>query len=1014
MSIGLNTGSNYPFAQGNFNLTLSSTDIIRKALLNRNLDGSYLNRGNPIPPNGDQLPGSVVYSYLNDYSVVDAPLPEDITTLNGVPLKTEQFLNNRYGPETGYGDPLSVDVVKLVNAAQLQYVSQNSLHPNGFVTSDYTAIEILNTVQADPIGGALITTNSKILDDSFLIQSSIPYLRDNLQYRDAQYLYDISDQGASRYNITASLEHPVPPKSDFLSRISGEYVAESSIPGLFFQQVNPPNINGLETDEILEASSLLVATQLLNGVFNALEDSNPMPNSLMAVPKPSDAFLNNMGPEQQSQIFNSLNYNVYRPDYSRTLISASGVEAPLAHYYIGSRDNEVGDMQSPVEATPKNMFGKQVKAIVYGPSEFYKEFDNAEGRALWRYYRMGPQGSSIIDGGDYEGGFSWVGTNYIGSSDADTNFYWNSSSRIPLKKGTLLAQTQRIIESAPQFGASRFKHAGHAINQTSKMFNDGYRIISKGSAVVKPSASILGGLIESEEFCRVWTKDKPFVRYKDLQKTGGNLYGDTNSVLDSTFNLNISPTNPNKGRSTSLGETSVKKYMFSIENLAWRGTAQQSNLPVAEKGPNGGRIMWFPPYELNVSDTNSADWQGTNFLGRPEPIYTYNNSQRVGTLSWTIVVDHPSILNAIAQNELTNLPDNQADRVLESFFAGCKKYDISELAENYPNVPLDTLINVQNNIEGNSQEVTDQFYADPNFTVGETAMNINAWGADGVDADEAQASEDQQIQEEESANLNISNNQEGVFGGGSVNLNSSAGSTTTNLNSLLGALLNEADYFNFLEEDSPFVYKSIKEKIKYFNPAFHSMTPEGLNSRLTFLNQCLRPGETIPTVTNQGTTVVDADNTAFGPPPVCVLRIGDFYHSKVIFDSISFSYDPLLLDINPEGIGVQPMIVKVQTNFKFIGGQALEGPVSQLQNALSFSYFANTGMYDPRAEVVPRQVNGGADGGPGELATNSSFDIIENMASSAAPEGESASGGEINAVGDPGIDANQGTDTGGG
>ena len=128
------------------------------------------------------------------------------------------------------------------------------------------------------------------------------------------------------------------------------------------------------------------------------------------------------------------------------------------------------------------------------------------------------------------------------------------------------------------------------------------------------------------------------------------------------------------------------------------------------------------------------------------------------------------------------------------------------------------------------------------------------------------------------------------------------------------------------------------------------MTPEGLNSRTTFLLQCTRPGKTIPTVTEQGTSMVDADNTAFGPPPVCVLRIGDFYHSKVAFDSMSFSYDENLLDLNPEGIGVQPMIVSVQSNFKFIGGQSLEGPVSKLQNALSFSYFANTELYDERAQ----------------------------------------------------------------
>ena len=109
--------------------------------------------------------------------------------------------------------------------------------------------------------------------------------------------------------------------------------------------------------------------------------------------------------------------------------------------------------------------------------------------------------------------------------------------------------------------------------------------------------------------------------------------------------------------------------------------------------------------------------------------------------------------------------------------------------------------------------------------------------------------------------------------------------------------------------------------------------------------------------------MVDADNTAFGPPPICVLRIGDFYHSKVVFDSVSYSYDENILDLNPEGIGVQPMIVSVQTNFKFIGGQGLEGPVSQLQNALSFSYFGNTELYDERAQkqTIPDIVTGNYD-----------------------------------------------------
>ena len=153
-----------------------------------------------------------------------------------------------------------------------------------------------------------------------------------------------------------------------------------------------------------------------------------------------------------------------------------------------------------------------------------------------------------------------------------------------------------------------------------------------------------------------------------------------------------------------------------------------------------------------------------------------------------------------------------------------------------------------------------------------------------------------------------------------------------------------------IKEDSPMVYDSIKEKIKYFNPAFHSMTPEGLNSRLTFLQQCVRPGDTIPVIGPDGKPRFnDALNTSFGTPPILVLRIGDFYNTKIVPTSLAISYDPLLFDLNPEGIGVQPMVAKITMGFNFIGGSGLQRPIEQLQNALSFNYYANTEIYDERA-----------------------------------------------------------------
>jgi hypothetical protein len=154
---------------------------------------------------------------------------------------------------------------------------------------------------------------------------------------------------------------------------------------------------------------------------------------------------------------------------------------------------------------------------------------------------------------------------------------------------------------------------------------------------------------------------------------------------------------------------------------------------------------------------------------------------------------------------------------------------------------------------------------------------------------------------------------------------------------------NETMFFDKMKKTDRFIFDKFRDKIKYFHPAFHSTTPEGFNSRLTFLQQCTRQGPTDNHTTN---------NLAFGRPPVCILRVGDFYHTKIIIDSINIDYEPLVWDLNPEGIGVQPMIANVSLSFKFIGAESLTGPINKLQNALSFNYYANTQVYDARADYI--------------------------------------------------------------
>jgi hypothetical protein len=52
------------------------------------------------------------------------------------------------------------------------------------------------------------------------------------------------------------------------------------------------------------------------------------------------------------------------------------------------------------------------------------------------------------------------------------------------------------------------------------------------------------------------------------------------------------------------------------------------------------------------------------------------------------------------------------------------------------------------------------------------------------------------------------------------------------------------------------------------------------------------------------------------------------------------------------------MICTVDLNFAFVGGSSLQGPISKLQNAVTYNFFANTQIYEPASNYVGvRSVN---------------------------------------------------------
>lgn len=697
-------------------------------------------------------------------------------------------------------------------------------------------------------------------------------------------------------------------------------------------------------------------------------------------------------------------------------------------------------------------------------------------------------------------------------------------------------------------------------------------------------------------YCRTWTwrnqykkvenQIRPFegnnrnnlkTANEPYRANGNGDYLSKNTVLNlENGRVNVAP--------SKSGNVDIKKCMFSIENLAWKDVLKPGkNLSKEQVGPSGGRIMWFPPYGLDFSESVNVDWDPNTFIGRGEDVYTYKKTTRSANLSFILLIDHPSLLNSMRGSKDTT------DSDILRFFAGCDvpeltgatkkateaatdasnemKWDKSdgefiEVSVYFPNnysgngkpVKKDkwseyekddnwknsygcsdgdnwykyiykgrnaTVFDGGNGYEIGNSPVTNTGYTDQPILAcdktsawtkctNENPNNNKYWyrvdfdlRQNGIDIDKETGKrvykdnyEDKisfalngnvdndngkkfsfkdfydyifgakngvsellsgstiskvevrgvaTLQDEKNSDMlaerramtlgctvmrwfnekgeklgiTLSNDlkfKRGLLKGEEVTKNSkdindkpskrnrratvriyynksevkdasvSGGSGSGGLGSgntaSSNAVVNkkgedtpsslktantvvydaievtpnryesESDFFDKLKRREPVIWKRIKDKIRYFDPAYHSISPEGFNARLTFLQQCTRQGHTISATENDGSAMT-AGNLAFGRMPVCVLRIGDFIHTKIVITSLSINYsvsNGMQWDMNEEGAGVQPMMAKVTIAFNIIGGQSLEAPINRLQNAVSFNYYANAGVYDDRAD----------------------------------------------------------------
>jgi hypothetical protein len=574
-------------------LSFASTQTLRTQLLVRNLEpyseGGFVASSTPSQ-------GGLVQT---NYSVIDSPNVVDVGE------QEENFLitKNLYGPSGGYNNPINITDIQRVIEKRDTYFK--------FVSSFYTPFQIL--FQNNPVG-----SSGSLSQDSVMMQISARSLRNELQFRVDE---NVRRETLGRLNFLNALKDPflaadiirganefiepdwtissptnlVGKGLDYISRISGVYVPFSWIPGDYF-------------DPEGRRSFINQAVNFVGGLFtddNDIDGGIPSPKLLPERRSGSDVFLNNTGRGQTSMLFKLLSYNDFRPDYKANFISDLNLFAPSGAYYVGSRTQSPTDVLFPNNELPVDYRNRRVQAAVRGYGQLSTLYEGED-----QNFKFGLDAPLPSEEGGLQGGFTWISPQTragagkkggVGGAPGSEDENWNDvsatfnstiSTNYSFKQGSIMDETQRLINSADGLGGrAKLQHVGNAINQVSKVFFDGTREITKGSKVM--SFIDQNGDLVGTEYCRVFTKDNPYFKMNDLQKTDGNIRKFTYSVMDNTYNLNIAPNYGND--STNIIDGQVKKYMLSLENLAWRTTDLQQDLPSCEKGPNGGRIMWFPP-----------------------------------------------------------------------------------------------------------------------------------------------------------------------------------------------------------------------------------------------------------------------------------------------------------------------------------------------------------------------------------------------------------------------------------
>ena len=252
------------------------------------------------------------------------------------------------------------------------------------------------------------------------------------------------------------------------------------------------------------------------------------------------------------------------------------------------------------------------------------------------------------------------------------DFIWGIDSEVVTSKVGLMKYTNDLLlNKFNNFESYNIDGSGFY-----KESIDGKKIESwNGSALTTVPDNALDGAFN---LMRQHSAKSPYGSFiKAIRFDGNKVYGgNQNSVI---YNSVIPKIHPTKQKLGSFDSSYNKNLMFSIENLAVKVISEGqgygiidddklTQIPVSEVGAFNGRLMWFPPYNIRFNETTSAKYDETMMVGRGEPVYSYMNTTRTGTLNFSLLIDYPP--------QLKNKRFTDSKSIAEFFAFGIKDVNV--------------------------------------------------------------------------------------------------------------------------------------------------------------------------------------------------------------------------------------------------------------------------------------------------------------------------------------------------